>query len=58
MMKLYYARSSWSTVRKFHDVTDAIAFEKELKGWSRAKKVAFISGTLSLVHELAERTRK
>ena len=43
---------------EFHDVTNAIAFEKKLKGWSRAKKVAFMSGNLSLVHELARRTRK
>jgi len=43
---------------ELHGVTDAIAFEKELKGWSRAKKLAFISWNFSLVHELAKRTRK
>ncbi len=43
---------------EFHDVADAIAWEKQLKGWSRAKKVAFISGNFALVHELAKRTKK
>jgi putative endonuclease len=41
----------------FSNVEDAIAWEKQLKGWSRAKKVAFISNNWCLVHELAKRTR-
>ena len=43
---------------EFRNVDDAIAWEKQLKGWSRAKKVAFISGNFGLVHELAKRTKK
>ena len=43
---------------EFHDVTDAIAWEKQLKGWSRAKKVAFISGNFGLLHDLAKRTKE
>jgi putative endonuclease len=42
----------------FANVDEAIAWEKQLKGWSRAKKVAFISGNFGLVHELAKRTQK
>jgi putative endonuclease len=42
----------------FHNVDEAIAWEKQLKGWSRAKKVAFISGNFDLVHDLAKRTKK
>jgi putative endonuclease len=42
----------------FANVDEAIAWEKQLKGWSRAKKVAFISGNFKLLHELAKRTRK
>ena len=42
----------------FHNVEEAIAWEKQLKGWSRAKKVAFVSGNFNLVHELAKRTQK
>lgn len=41
-----YKRRPVKLVRcsEFREVTDAIAWEKHLKGWSRAKKVAFISG--------------
>jgi len=28
----------------FHEVTDALRREKELKGWSRAKKITLIQG--------------
>ncbi len=42
----------------FHNVDEALAWEKQFKGWSRAKKVAFISGNFDLVHELAKRTQK
>jgi putative endonuclease len=41
----------------FSEVDDAIAFEKKLKGWTRAKKVAFISGNWKLLHELARGPR-
>ncbi|MFY9884287.1 MAG: GIY-YIG nuclease family protein [Candidatus Cybelea sp.] len=42
---------------EFHYVEEAIAWEKQLKGWSRAKKAALASNNWSLVHELAKRTR-
>ncbi len=42
----------------FRNVDDAIAWEKQLKGWSRAKKVAFVSGNWELVHDLAKRTAR
>ncbi|HEY2476412.1 MAG TPA: GIY-YIG nuclease family protein [Candidatus Cybelea sp.] len=41
---------------EFREATDAIAWEKHLKGWSRAKKVAFISGNWPLLHDLARCT--
>ena len=40
-----------------HHVEEAIAWEKQLKGWSRAKKAALVSDNWHLVHELAKRTR-
>jgi putative endonuclease len=40
----------------FYDVREAIAWEKHLKGWSRAKKVAFISKNWALLHDLAKCT--
>ncbi len=33
---------------------DAIAVEKQLKNWSRAKKEALMKGDFNLLHELAE----
>jgi putative endonuclease len=39
----------------FDDITDAIAAERKLKGWSRAKKAAFIGGDLVLLQKLAQR---
>ncbi|MCX6169153.1 MAG: GIY-YIG nuclease family protein [Ignavibacteriales bacterium] len=33
---------------------DAIAAEKQIKGWSRAKKEALIRADFNLLHELAE----
>jgi putative endonuclease len=38
----------------FGNVYDAIAWEKQLKGWSRAKKMALIRNDWSSVHSLAE----
>ncbi len=35
------------------DIQDAIVLEKQLKGWSRAKKLAFIRGDLSALIELS-----
>jgi len=41
----------------FNDVSQAIAFEKQVKGWRRAKKEAIINGDWHLLPELA-RTAK
>ena len=38
----------------FRNVDDAIAWEKQLKGWSRAKKSGLIENDWKRVHELAE----
>jgi putative endonuclease len=37
----------------FQRVTDAIAAERRLKGWSRAKKEALMRGDFDLLHTLA-----
>jgi putative endonuclease len=42
----------------FHEVTDAIRWEKQLKKWSRAKKEALIAGDWQRIHELARCRRK
>jgi putative endonuclease len=39
----------------FDRVTDAIECERKLKGWSRAKKEAFIHGNIALLQQLAKR---
>ena len=39
----------------FDRITDAIAAERKLKGWSRAKKLAFIRGDFPLLKNLAKR---
>jgi len=39
--------------QEFQYVTDAIAAERQLKGWSRAKKEALIRGDFELLHALA-----
>ena len=39
----------------FPDITDAIATERRIKGWSRAKKEALIKGDYALIRELAKR---
>jgi putative endonuclease len=39
----------------FDRITDAIAAERKLKGWSRAKKLAFIRSDFSSVQDLAKR---
>ncbi len=40
--------------QEFNDVLQAIRFEKQVKGWSRAKKKALISGNFDLLQILAE----
>ena len=42
----------WS--HQFSRLTDAIACERQLKGWRREKKEAFIRGEFSLLPELAK----
>jgi putative endonuclease len=39
----------------FDRITDAIEAERRLKGWSRAKKLAFIRGDFSSLQQLAKR---
>src|SRR5260370_26185982 len=39
----------------FDDVRNAIAREKQLKGWSRAKKIAFIESTNPRRDDLAQK---
>jgi putative endonuclease len=39
---------------KFTTPTDAIVFEKKLKGWSTAKKEALITSNWERLHELAK----
>ena len=39
--------------QEFDRITDAIAAERQLKGWSRAKKEAVIRGDYAALHALA-----
>jgi putative endonuclease len=39
----------------FDNITDAIAAERQVKGWSRAKQEAMIDGEWSRLSELAQR---
>jgi putative endonuclease len=39
----------------FDNVTDAIASERQVKGWSRAKKEALIRGDFGRLRELSKR---
>jgi putative endonuclease len=43
----------WS--QHFLDKTDAIAVERQIKGWSRAKKEALILGDYGTIQSLAKR---
>jgi putative endonuclease len=43
----------WS--EHFDRITDAIAVERQIKGWSRAKKQALINGDWDSVQRLAKR---
>lgn len=40
----------------FLNITDAIAVERQVKGWSRAKKEALIRGDFELIRALAKRS--
>ena len=42
---------------KFHDVNQAIAWEKQIKGWRRAKKIALIKGDWNSLPLLAKRKK-
>jgi putative endonuclease len=46
----------WS--ERFDRITDAIAAERQIKGWSRAKKEALIKGDWSTLRLLAKRHPK
>ncbi|MGB5498985.1 MAG: GIY-YIG nuclease family protein, partial [Maribacter sp.] len=39
---------------EFTDVTQAILFEKRIKGWTRAKKMALINGDFDKIQLLSE----
>jgi putative endonuclease len=41
--------------QSFDRVTDAIESERKLKGWSRAKKQAFIRGDITSLQQLSKR---
>ncbi len=41
---------------EFRRFDEAIAFERQVKGWSRAKKEALIRGDFDALHDLARRT--
>jgi predicted GIY-YIG superfamily endonuclease len=43
----------WS--QEFQQITDAIAAEQQIKGWSRAKKRALVDGDFDLIKQLAQR---
>jgi putative endonuclease len=40
---------------QFERITDAIAYERQVKGWSRAKKEALIRGDFDLLQSLSKR---
>ena len=42
----------------FQRITDAIAAERQIKGWSRAKKEALIRGDFGELRELSKRLTK
>ena len=43
---------------RFNDVTQAIKFEKQIKGWSRKKKEALINQNLDLLVQLSNLKKK
>ena len=44
--------------QSYTDASNAIMFEKKLKGWSRAKKEALINNNLHLLPELSMNNKK
>ena len=42
----------------YERITDAIAAERRIKGWSRAKKAAYIRGDFGALAQLAKRGQK
>ena len=46
----------WS--QHFIDITDAIAVERQIKGWSRAKKEALMRGDYDAIRILSKRARR
>ncbi len=44
----------------FHEILDAISWEKQLKGWSHAKKTALAENDWARIHNIVahERTRR
>ncbi len=44
-------------VAEFQHIDDAITVERQLKGWSRAKKTALIDGDYATIAQLASRAR-
>ena len=40
--------------KQFDSPMTAIKYEKQLKGWTKAKKIALINGDFELLHELAK----
>ena len=42
-------------VEEFQRITDAVAAERRIKGWSRSKKEALIAGDWDLLQHLAKR---
>jgi predicted GIY-YIG superfamily endonuclease len=39
---------------EFATIQEACAFERQIKGWSRAKKEVLIRGDFKLLHDLAQ----
>ena len=39
--------------QRYDDISDAVAAERRIKGWRRAKKIALINGDYELLQQLA-----
>ncbi|MCK6451432.1 MAG: GIY-YIG nuclease family protein [Alphaproteobacteria bacterium] len=44
--------------QEFQQITDAVAAERQIKGWGRAKKEALIRGDFERIKQLAKRGRR
>ena len=44
--------------QSFHDVDNAILYEKKIKGWSRAKKEALIEGRINDLPKLSKNIKE